>query len=170
MSLAKGTPESTAGLMIPLGRGDLPPVGVGTPEFLVTVRVAPAAKLRLALLHERAPKLPPAVAVERDERGWARLGRRFERTPTDRARNRLPFGSKTEVLDAPELMAETVTGLDALEDPLPLRLPGSSERPLGHKMEIERDGSAQDRLPGNGGGCAQSGSRPMSKAARGRRG
>ncbi len=90
-----------------------PPVGVGTPEFLVTVRVAPAAKPRLALLDERAPKLPLPSAVERDERDRARLGRRFDRTPTDIARDLLPFGPKTEVLDAPELTAETVTGLAA---------------------------------------------------------
>lgn len=98
----------------------------------MTVRVAPAAKPRLALLAERAPKLPMPSAVERDEREWARLGPRVERTPTDIARDLLPFGSKTEVLDAPELMAETVTGVAALEDPLPLLLRGSTERPLGH--------------------------------------
>lgn len=44
----------------------------------------------------------------------------------------MPFGPKTEVLDAPQLTAETVTGLAALEDPLPLPLRGSTERPLGH--------------------------------------
>lgn len=94
------------------------------PQYLVTVRVAPGAESRLALLDEGAPELPLPAAVERDEHGWARLRLRFERTPAGAARHLLRLGAELEVLDPPELrelMMETVTGLAALYD-VPNRL------------------------------------------------
>lgn len=106
LPIAKGTPGGCAAappaLMFPLREATCSrePVGFGTPEYLVTVRVAPAAKPRLALLESREPRLSLPSAVERDERGWARLGRRFERTATNTAKEPLPLGPETEVLDA----------------------------------------------------------------------
>lgn len=89
------------------------------PEYLVTVRVAPGAEPRLALLDEGAPELPLPAETPRDEHGWARLRLRFERTPAGAARHLLRLGARIEVLEPPELrelMTETAVGLAALYD------------------------------------------------------
>lgn len=73
------------------------------PEYVVTVRVAPAAEPFLAMLDEGAPELPLPADVVRDEHGWAHLRLRFERTPDGTARHLLRLGADIEVLDPPEL-------------------------------------------------------------------
>ncbi len=73
------------------------------PEILVTVRVAPGAEPLLTMLDEGAPDLPLPADVERDERGWARLQLRFERSQDGAARQLLRLGADVEVLQPPEL-------------------------------------------------------------------
>ncbi|MEV0947297.1 WYL domain-containing protein [Rhodococcus sp. NPDC049939] len=87
------------------------------PEYVVTVRVAPAAEPFLALLDEGSPELPLPDDIERDEHGWARLRLRFERSPDATARHLLRLGADIEILDPPELrerMADAAAGLAAL--------------------------------------------------------
>lgn len=73
------------------------------PNYVVSVAVAPEAEPLLALLDEGAPALPLPADVERDERGWARLRLRFERSPEGTARHLLQLGAGIVVLDPPEL-------------------------------------------------------------------
>ena len=75
------------------------------PEYVATVRVAPAAEPLLALLDEAAPELPLPDDVDRDGEGWARLELRFERGRDGTARHLLRLGGGVEVLDPPELRA-----------------------------------------------------------------
>jgi len=87
------------------------------PEYVVTVRVAPAVEPFLTQLDEGCPQLPLPTDVERDEHGWARLRLRFERSPGGTARQLLRLGADIEVLDPPELrehMADTAAALAAL--------------------------------------------------------
>jgi predicted DNA-binding transcriptional regulator YafY len=87
------------------------------PESFVTVRVAPEAEPRLALLDEATPDLPLPADVERDEHGWARLRLRFERSDDETARHLLRLGAGVEVLAPPEVrqrLAATATALAAL--------------------------------------------------------
>ena len=89
------------------------------PEYVVTVRVGPAAEPFLTLLDEGAPDVPLPADVERDEHGWARLRLRFERSPDGAARHLMRLGADVEVLDPPELrerMSEVATRLAALYD------------------------------------------------------
>lgn len=89
------------------------------PEYLVTVRVAPAAEPFLTLLAEGCPKLPLPTDVERDEHGWARLRLTFERSPNGAARHLLRLGADIEVLAPPELrlrMGTTAAALANLYD------------------------------------------------------
>lgn len=84
------------------------------PESYVTVRVSPAAEPMLGILDEAAPALPLPGDAERDDRGWALLRLRFERTTGGAARQLLRLGAEVEVLDPPELrewMAATTAGL-----------------------------------------------------------
>lgn len=87
------------------------------PEYVATVRIAPAAEPFLTLLDEGAPELPLPPDVKRDEHGWATLDLRFERTPDATARHLLRLGAEVEVLGPPELrerMAEVASQLHAL--------------------------------------------------------
>ncbi|RZT84917.1 WYL domain-containing protein [Pseudonocardia sediminis] len=72
------------------------------PEYVVTVRVAPAAEPLLAMLEEGRLELPLQDDVERDEHGWARLDLRFER-PDRAARHLVRLGADVEVLAPPEM-------------------------------------------------------------------
>lgn len=84
------------------------------PAYVVTALVAPAAEPFFALLDEGAPKLPLPADVERDERGWARLRLRFERSPDGTARHLLRLGADIEVVDPPELRQRMVDAAEEL--------------------------------------------------------
>jgi predicted DNA-binding transcriptional regulator YafY len=87
------------------------------PEYVVTAWVAPAAEPLLGLLDEARPALPLPAGVERDERGWARLRLRFERSEAATAQHLLQLGADVEVIEPPELrerMAHTAARLAAL--------------------------------------------------------
>lgn len=130
-------PRPASPPLCPPGRATCRRPPVGNLEYLVTVRVAPAAKPRLALLDERAPKLPLPSPVERDERGWARPALRAH--PTETAKACCPSAPRPRSSTHPNSWPNC-HGLAALEDPLPLLLRGSSEAPLGHKVEIAQGG------------------------------
>ena len=87
------------------------------PNYEVTVRVAPEAESSLGLLDEGAPELPLPDDVERDERGWARLQLRFERTADATARHLLQLGAGIVVDEPADLrarMADEATRLARL--------------------------------------------------------
>jgi len=72
------------------------------PDYVATVRVAPEAEFRLAMLDEAAVELPLSDRIERDEHGWARMELAFE-TPERAAWHLMRFGVDAEVLGPPEL-------------------------------------------------------------------